>query len=484
LMKRIVNKEGYITVYLSLTVAVLLMFILTLTEGIRVQTIKFQTECVMDIGLNSIFAEYNRELLNQYGLLAIDTSYGEDQIGEEYTKSHLLQYMNMNFDAPGKAVVPQYKDLTAIHADNASFSKVSYMSDDKGMVLKYQIVKYMKEKTGLSYLEDGLETQESAESDSKYHQLQNEKNSSYGQIDEILEEINEVRRQEEKEEVSIENPAEHVESMGKSLMLDLAIRDSSTISRKEVLLSDYISHRSYKEGTGLWEEQETPDGAVNNFLFRRYLMEKCGYYTNLKENSQLGYQLEYLLYGKSNDFDNLDAFAGQVFRARYVINAAYLFSNSAKVNEAAALAAAVTTGIGSPQLSEVVKITILFSWCYAETMQDLRILFDGKGVAWIKDDSTWNVALSELLTFTSTLGTYHAAEGGKTYYDYLSEFILLKDEKTLRMRLMDIMEMDIRKTPGNHHFRMDGCVYQLAAEVNVTSDYGYGFSIERDYSYE
>ena len=293
-----------------------------------------------------------------------------------------------------------------------------------------------------------------------------------------------MRRQEEKEEVSIENPAEHVENMGKSLMLDLAVKDSSTILCREVWLSDYISHRNYKEGVGLWEEQKMPDGVVNNYLFRKYLMENCGYYGNLKKNSQLGYQLEYLLYGKNNDFDNLDAFAGQVFRTRYVINAAYLFSNSAKVNQAATLAATVTTGIGNPQLREVVKITILFSWCYAETMQDLRILFDGNGVARVKDDSTWNVPLSELLTFTASLDTYHATEGGKTYYDYLSEFVFLKDEKTLRMRLMDIMEMDIRKTAGNRYFRMDGCVYQLAAEVNVTSDYGYGFSIERDYSYE
>ena len=59
------KKEGYITVYLSLTVAVMLSFIVTLIEGIRVQTIRFQTECVMDMGITSIFAEYNRELLKQ-----------------------------------------------------------------------------------------------------------------------------------------------------------------------------------------------------------------------------------------------------------------------------------------------------------------------------------------------------------------------------------------------------------------------------------
>ena len=478
------RKEGYITVYLSLTVAVILIFIITLTEGIRVQTIKFQTECVMDIGLSSIFAEYNRELLEQYGMLAIDTSYGTADADTEHTKIRLLMYMNKNFDAPGNMTAINYRDLTAIHADNATLSDVSFLSDEEGMVLKYQIVKYMKEKTGLSYVENILGGSTDSEVDSKYRQLESEKNSSFGRIQDILDEINEVRRQEEKDEVSIENPAEQVERMRHSLMLDLAVCDSSSIMRREVNLSDYISHRSYREGEGLWKNQEVPGGVVNNYLFRKYLMEKCGYYGSIKQNSRLGYQLEYLLYGKNNDFDNLDEFAKQVFRARYVINAAYLFSNSAKMSQAAALAATVTTGIGSPQLSEMVKITILFSWCYAETMQDLRILFDGNGVAYIKDDSTWNVPLSELLIFSTTLDSYQAVNGGKTYYDYLTEFLFLKDEKTLRMRLMDIMEMDIRMTVGNRYFQMDKCVYQLKANVNVTSDYGYGFSIERDYSYE
>ncbi len=478
------RKDGYITVYLSLTVAVILIFIITLTEGARVQTIKFQTECVMDIGLSSVFAEYNRELLNRYGLFAIDASYGESKGRDERIKSHLLQYMNMNFEAPGQAADFLFRDLTAVHADNAVLSDVSYLSDSEGIVLKYQIVKLMKEKTGLSYVEDSVAVFSDLQSDNKYKQLENEKRSSFGQIDEMLNEINEVRRQEEKEEVSIENPAEQVERMNHSLVLDLAVKDSSSIMRREVDLSEYISHRKYTEGAGLWTGQEVPDGLLNNYLFRKYILEYCGYYGNMKDDSRLGYQLEYLLYGKDNDFDNLDAFAGQVFRERYVINAAYLFSNAEKVSQAGTLATTVTTGIGSPQLSEAVKITILFSWCYAETMQDLRIIFDGNGVAGIKDDTSWNVTLSQLLTFTSSLDSYHAIDGGKTYYDYLTQYLFLKNEKTLRMRLMDIMEMDIRMTGGNRYFSLDKCVYQMKANVNVTSEYGYGFSIERDYSYE
>lgn len=478
------KKDGYITVYLSLTIAVILIFIITLTEAIRVQTIKFETECVMDIGLNSVFAEYNRELLKQYGLLGIDTSYGESTGSDKETKAHLLKYMNMNFEAPGQSGLLQYRDLTAIHADNATLADISYLSDEEGKVLKYQIVRLMKTQNGLEQIEKMIGNISDPQSDRIYGELEDRKKGFFGQIEDILNRMNEVRRQEEKEEISIENPADRVEQMKHSLLLDLAVKDSSSISRREVELGNYISHRNYKEGSGFWEGQQTPDGRINEYLFRQYIMQNCGYYNHSKENACLLYQLEYLLHGKNSDFDNLEAFAGQMFRARYVVNAAYLFSNSEKISQASALAATVTAGIGNPQLSEAVKYTILFSWCYAESIQDLRIIFDGKGVAWVKDDSSWNTPLSELLTFTSSLDSYHAVDGGKTYRDYLTEYIFIKKEKDLRMRLMDIMEMDIRLTTGNRFFAMDSCVYQLSADVNITSSYGYGFSIERKYSYE
>lgn len=477
------KKEGYITVYLSLTIAVMLSFVITLIESIRVQTIRFQTECVMDMGITSIFAEYNRELLKQYGLLAIDTSYGCADAKEERTKSHLLQYMNMNFTAPGQNRLPNYKDLTAIHADNADLSKISYLSDAAGEVMKYQIIQYMKEKTGLSYGEMLMSIDFYNEKEAEYQQLEWKRSNSHGEVDKILKQLNEQRTKEE-EEISIDNPADQIEDMRSSFLLDLAVKDSGSILHNTVSLSKYISYRAYAEGSGLWENQNPPQGVVNHLLFQKYLFDKCGYYGELKEKAVLGYQLEYLLYGNNNDFDNLNDFAKQLFTVRYVINAAYLFSSSSKMSEAASLAAAVTTGIGSPQLTEAVKTTILFAWCYAETIQDLRILFDGKKAAERKSDATWNIELSELLMFTSVLDSYHAAEDGKTYQDYLAGYLFVKEEGILRMRLMDIMEMDIQNTAGNRYFQMNHCIYQLAADVNVSSKYGYGYSITRDYSYE
>ena len=68
-------RDGYITVYLSLVTGVLLSLFLTVAEGVRLHTIRAQTECVMDMAMDSALAEYHRELLEQYDLFFIDTEY-------------------------------------------------------------------------------------------------------------------------------------------------------------------------------------------------------------------------------------------------------------------------------------------------------------------------------------------------------------------------------------------------------------------------
>ena len=194
--------------------------------------------------------------------------------------------------------------------------------------------------------------------------------------------------------------------------------------------------------------------------------------------------MEYLIYGKNSDLANLEAFAKEIFALRYVTNISYLFTDSGKQAQAYELALAVTSGIMHPELAEAVKVTILFAWGYAESIQDMRIIFDGKKVGIVKNDANWNIEISELLSFSGQLNSYHEDPTGENYEGYLRKKLFIVDEKKLLIRLMDIMEMDIRKTAGNQNFKMDQCIYQLEATVNVSSEYGYGFDITRRYSYQ
>ena len=90
-------KKAYLTVYLSLSLGIILSLILALTEAARVNAIRMQIECVMDIGCNSILAEYHRQLLEQYELFYVDTSYGTASAAYANTEEHLQDYMEHNF---------------------------------------------------------------------------------------------------------------------------------------------------------------------------------------------------------------------------------------------------------------------------------------------------------------------------------------------------------------------------------------------------
>ena len=48
---------------------------------------------------------------------------------------------------------------------------------------------------------------------------------------------------------------------------------------------------------------------------------------------------------------------------------------------------------------------------------------------------------------------FKKGQSGMSYRDYLGAFLYLQSEETTLSRLMDVMEADIRMTPGNEAFR-------------------------------
>lgn len=480
IIKETKGMTASISVYLALMLAVMLALIMTLLEGIRRQTIRFETELVMDTGMKSIFAEYNREMLKQYGLFLLDTSYGTVQADSEYTQSHLIRYMNSNFNPPGAKSLGNYKALTGIHADNVQFLETSFGSDQQGEVLRYQIIKYMKESYGTDIICKAVP--ESADADA-YRNLEDRRNSNQNRMEELVENINIEKRAENEEEISLDNPTEAVDSIRGTPWLTQVYGNSKNIS-KQALPKNLVSNRAIEEGWGLQSSQEKPDGMLSQAIILEYLFERCGRWNDEKESALMKYQLEYLLSGKESDHSNLDEMAGKLFQTRYAINMTHLFSCGSHQAQAQELALVITTAAAQPELAEAVKIAILFAWGYAESIQDVRILMDGNNIEAVKTEAFWNIELSELLTFHGAKDSYQKPSHGVGYEHYLKLFLFLSFKDKSVMRLMDLMEMDIRRTPGNSCFRFDKCIYQTKAQVNVSSKSGYGCRIERFYSYE
>ena len=72
---------------------------------------------------------------------------------------------------------------------------------------------------------------------------------------------------------------------------------------------------------------------------------------------------------------------------------------------------------------------------------------------------------------------------GLDYKEYLQIMLFLQDKSDRTYRAMDIMEMDIRRTPGNARFRLDGCFDTYEARLSVASGFGYVYEMTRKYGF-
>ena len=138
-------RRGYITVFLSLSLTLILSLVFTVIEGARISAIRMKFECVADIGMNSVLAEYHRELLKQYELLFVDMSYGGSHPEIENTEAHLRNYMQNNLQTAGEKGLFGGKDFLAMDVGMAEIEEYSIASDDNGAVLKRQVMDYMND---------------------------------------------------------------------------------------------------------------------------------------------------------------------------------------------------------------------------------------------------------------------------------------------------------------------------------------------------
>jgi hypothetical protein len=476
-MKRESQADASITVYLALTFTIMLSLLLLIVEGARENAIKMKLECAVDLSLQSVFAEYNRQLLEQYELFFIDTSYGQKEASPHRIEEHFKSYLDDNFEVSQTLGIE--KDLMGLQTDSVQITDYSLASDEDGVLIKRQAVSYMKNLYGLSYLDD-LQRQLTVidENGLVTRDITSERLANQSAIDNFEIPPKQIS-EDEWEEVELHNPADGVNAARG--ILTLVLDGEKELSASGVNLSDYISSRTPNTGSGLAgrEGLQTADGQI----FNEYLIKKCGSYTNPKETGALQYQLEYILMGKNSDIENLKAVVNRLLLLRETANAVYLFSDGAKMAEAEAMALAVTSAIAMPELAELVKISLIFAWAYAESVYDVRMLLQGGKIPILKTSETWHYSISAMLDFAADTEVNIENSTGIAYEDYLRIFLAMEDDLLKTNRSMDIIEMDIRKCEGNTYFRLDTCIDYIQVEASVFSSYGYRNNITRAYAY-
>ncbi len=474
------KENGYMTVYLALTAGIMLSLILAVVQGARIGTIRMHVECCADMALDSALAQYHRQMLEQYELFFIDTSYGTGDPSYHRTEEQILHYMEKNLRPEETFDIPAARDLMGLTADSVELLQAGVATDDGGSVLKYHIVQYMKDSRGISLAQDilrnGSQAQQWTEQDMEGQWDSTEES--------MKEEIGRKKRLQDQEwdgEIP-ETPSDVVRQTRGEGILGVAAQGME-VSMASIPDQSRPSVRHLNRGTGLEESRKPADGLVDNGLLYTYILDKCGYWGAQKENSALAYEAEYILQQRTGDMENLKKTAQEMLLIREASNAAFLFGSDLR-GQATAVATAISAILGIPEVEELLEAVILFAWAYAESVKDIRILFKGDKVPLVKTEANWNTPFSQLLTYRFHLDSYTPCEQGWSYRDYLGALLFLHGADSAITGLMDVMESDIQRTPGNEAFRIDGLIDGMRAKIRVTSRYAGSYSIERLYEYE
>lgn len=483
--------KAYLTIYLTLSLTALLAVAMVLLAGIRKNTARMEEELALDTAGWSVLAEYHQELFRQYDLFFIDTSYGSSYPAVEAIGEHVKSYANRNL---------QNTNLIDARLELIGIQDAEIAADHGGQVLKRQIVEYEENYFGLDELENLLSKfeitgqEQIAEKDLLKKRDENERRlaSEPPPVKKVTKkryhlDTGKTEMIEEEEEVPIENPAAYVNDLRNKGILSLVVSDPAKISGKGISPEEYLScRRDILQGTGILQERIEAGGALTEvkekILLDAYIFQKFGYFGQEKEGAGLDYQVEYLLEGKGTDTENLKAVVNKLLLFREAANAAYLYGDAAKMAEISAMAASVAAVAVAPYLQPLLETSILFAWAYIESVQDVKLLLSGGKVPVIKAASDWQTSLSSILDFKG--GTvFKGTSRGLNYQQYLSMFLLTKRENELLFSMMDVMEMDIRRTAYNENFRMDGCVSGFRAAAEFADTGGGNCSFLRTYYY-
>ncbi|MBR1630088.1 MAG: hypothetical protein IJ679_12630, partial [Lachnospiraceae bacterium] len=88
--------SGTMTVFLGMTVLLVLSLFFSLLEVVHYVSIKKETGMLIDIGMESMMADYCRPMWDEYGVLGIDGGYGGSALNLSKTKERLLGYIGDN----------------------------------------------------------------------------------------------------------------------------------------------------------------------------------------------------------------------------------------------------------------------------------------------------------------------------------------------------------------------------------------------------
>ena len=433
------NLRGEITVYVSLVFILLVTLVSALIESASLQSAKNYGRADMVRATECIFAEYQKELFDEYDIFGLEGSYETGTYNEENIIDRLEYY-----GAGGRNIEQKIK-------------RIQFLTDHGCQAFFEQVHACVKNKYGLDIVEKFA-----GQTDIWKKQEEDAQNYSSREMKE-QEELESLLTENEGELPEENNPIEHIDNLRASPLLTLIVPEDSHISEKEISLKDCVSHRNRNQGYGEFTDQAKDTDVLSVLLYGQYVMDHFSSAADKNQTGALDYEVEYILEGKGSDKENLEAVARKLVLIRFVSNYGYIQTDATKKAEAEALALSLCTLLAVPAITEAAKQVLLLAWAYGESIVDVRSLLKGNKAPFVKTQESWQLSLTSLMTLGTSEDQSDGADtaGGMGYKDYLRIFLFLEKKETAGIRTLDLIEQNLKTKHGQEFFRADFCISKI-----------------------
>lgn len=247
-------------------------------------------------------------------------------------------------------------------------------------------------------------------------------------------------------------------------ILSLVMPEGAKVSKGSILTGQYPSHRIPFEEKGL------------NLLEQAMTAEYCQVFFNHfcdTEEKETAYEMEYLLFGKDTDKENLIQTVEMLLAVREGMNLIHILGDSEKRSQARTLAASIVGAAGLLPLVSITAFLIMGLWAFGEAVADIRALLNGGKVPVLKGKEDWCLSLDGLLEFAAKgrVRESESRESGLRYQQYLTIFLFASPGTRMLYRMMDMIEMNLSREQKG--FQLSNCAYRVDIQTEACGKHVY-----------
>lgn len=158
------DSDGFITVFLSLILILIISLVMTIIEGARITTAKIVAERALTTAMDSVLAGYYAPLFEEYHILGLETGDGSNGVKRDEREDNLKEYISYTFQ-PGQNFSDENSRVEFYDTSVASLQVTNDVGlmDYDGEIYINECVEYMKYKelgNGMELLLDKLSVME------------------------------------------------------------------------------------------------------------------------------------------------------------------------------------------------------------------------------------------------------------------------------------------------------------------------------------